>query len=136
MKKLLLVLLFLSILISCENRENELKTKAKSVMQIHDDVMPKMDYIMEHKERLESILADSMHHEHHLEAREIYEKLDEADEHMMQWMRDYEEPEKDVTFEEAITYYQNQEVQISAVRNEMLTAISEAETFINQLENQ
>jgi hypothetical protein len=87
------------------------------VMEIHDEVMPKMEDIM----RLKSKLKDRE------DADEILDALDAADKAMMNWMRNFKAPSKDLTFDQAMEYLEAQRKSIADVRDLMLEAIANAE---------
>jgi hypothetical protein len=87
------------------------------VMEIHDEVMPKMEDIM----KLKSKLKDRE------DADEILDALDAADKAMMNWMHNFKAPSKDLTFDQAMEYLEAQRKSIADVRDLMLEAIANAE---------
>ena len=104
------------------------------VMAVHDEVMPKMQDIMRLKERartmIDSLATDSMTNASQIEELEqLITSLDEADEAMMGWMRNYRR-DFDGSDEEYISYLQDEKAKIDAVKEEMMSAIEEAEVAL------
>jgi bisphosphoglycerate-dependent phosphoglycerate mutase len=122
----IVMLLFLA----CNDDKKLRNEKAKKIMEIHDAVMPKMDDIMQLKEKMQVILADTNLSYLHARAAELIINLEEADESMMYWMREYDEPNPTMKTEEAMAYFEQQEIAITQVSDNMLRAIREAEEFI------
>lgn len=97
------------------------------VMAIHDEVMPKMDQIMRLKtalrEKLELAKQQSAGKEKVDTLEQAILKLEEADEAMMQWMRDFQSQKDAADQQKAVQYYKEQKVAITQVKEKMLTAI-------------
>ena len=133
----IMIALLAGSLWACGNNEaEELKALEENVMAVHDEVMPKMGTISALNDslkqlytahKLDSVAIDSVMLatiDGHIQA------LSQADEAMMQWMRNYEKPGEDMPAEEKRTYLEAEQEKINEVRDEMLTAIAEAEAFL------
>jgi len=134
MKKIVLCACFTLLLWSCESKQQKLY---QEVMHTHDVVMPRMDEIMELKssltKRIVQLQSDSLANPNAIEELEASKaKLNEADEAMMNWMRQFESDYEDMTRKETIRYLEAQKVKIEEVAHLMNNSIEEAKT---QLKN-
>lgn len=95
--KLVYAFLALALITSCKEEvteaQKDLSDKIsqydalkKEAMEVHDDVMPKMGTLMELKGQLKEQAQDSTMNSEYAVAQE---KLQEAHDGMMEWMRDY-----------------------------------------------
>ena len=139
--KSILSLLTLSLFLfsSCnlnqaENNEQEyiLKKLHNDVMQIHDDVMPKMSEIGRLKRQLKDFQKEGKHSEKADSIQLFIYQLQEADESMMNWMGDFKKPDYS-NFENAQTIYAKEKVKITNVKNTMESTIRKAQAFISLL---
>lgn len=98
------------------------------VMEVHDEVMPKMRDIHKAKKALKKLKTDA----NSTAVDQMVKKLDMADEAMMSWMHDFDKPDgKDV---EATMKYLNEEmVKVTNVKDVMLSSISEAQALIDKM---
>jgi hypothetical protein len=124
------LILFAVITLSCESKEKEVEKLKTETIAIHDEVMPKMDDIMKLKKSLKDAMleADSVQKE---EIRNRVGALEEADQAMMNWMRNYDPRMEDMTDAEKIEYLKNQKASISEVSEKMKKSIAEAKTYLN-----
>jgi len=135
--KALVSLFLLAILIlSCKsNASPELQNLMDEVMEIHDEVMPKMS----DTHRLRKALKKEM--KNHIE--EVDEKrgvllehitaLEKADDGMMDWMKDYKKLSKLSEDIVPMDYYQEEKIKIQKVSDDMLSAIANAEEFVKNI---
>lgn len=97
------------------------------VMDIHDEVMPKMEDIYKLKSQLQEKIANSP--ELVKEKKESIERmilqLDSANNAMMIWMRQFNPPDS-VDEEQARAYLEEQMEKVKKVKEDMLTAIDRA----------
>jgi hypothetical protein len=104
----------------------EIAAMHDDVMAIHDDVMPKMDDIYREKTRLTEQLeglTDSAQIET-LQTSILH--LEEADEAMMQWMREFNPRQFESDTTALIQYYNDEKSRIEEVRNLMNTSLEAA----------
>ena len=122
-----LFLFLLSIIIvSCGPPKDPAYEKLyDEVMVIHDEVMPKMTDINRAKKKLRK-LKDGSNEE--LITLQI-EQLDAADEAMMSWMHEFDNPELP-TLEENLNYLNKEKVKIQQVSDQMLQSLQEADLLI------
>lgn len=116
------------VLFSCENQEKqEVQTLFKSVMEVHDGVMPKMDNIHEARKTLKEKLttADS------LEVSALLEKLDSADEAMMVWMEDFNSSFETMPIQEQKKYLELEKEKITKVRDMMMGSLEESQKWMD-----
>ena len=116
------------VLFSCENKEKqEVQTLFKSVMEVHDGVMPKMDNIHEARKTLKEKLttADS------LEVSALLEKLDSADEAMMVWMEDFNSSFETMPIQEQKKYLELEKEKITKVRDLMMGSLEESQKWMD-----
>lgn len=125
-----LAILFASMLMSCSKTEDKQKKMIDDVMAVHDEVMPKMDEIMNLKSSLDSAVRVSPDS---LKARELYVNLDSADVKMMDWMEKYNPDQvKGKSADEVTKYYENEKNKITQVRELTNTSIEQAKIFLKK----
>jgi hypothetical protein len=127
MKKWLYTLLAVALLVSCNsNRDNQ--ALYDEVMNVHDEVMPKMDDIYKLKEQLKQKIADApgMAEEKRKEIESVIARLDSAGDGMMIWMRNFNPLPDSLGEEKAFQYLQNEKQKIVKVKEDMLRAIDKA----------
>ncbi len=122
MKHVLSILtLLLFVLSGCGNKPDQLESIKKEVMDVHDEVMPKMGELRSVRKSLieKSKAADSTA-ANRLDV--LAKNLEVANDQMMSWMNQYE-PQFEGTEEEKIKYYKDQNASIQTVKNSMLNAL-------------
>jgi hypothetical protein len=98
------------------------------VMDVHDEVMPKMDDIYKLKEKLKKQLAEAptMVEEKKKDLEKTILQLDSASEGMMVWMRNFNPIPDSLGEEKARKYLEEQKAKVTKVKEDMLKAIEEA----------
>jgi hypothetical protein len=112
----------------------------KTVMAVHDAVMPKMDAIMSLRMQTQQQLKqlDSLQKtdsktfdpQQRQELSTLLTGLDNADEAMMQWMQQFDGQMKNKTDEQKIVYLKNEKVRIDSVQTLMLGCIAKGEKLL------
>ncbi len=136
-------LLSIIILISCNGnnkekeklKEREIDSLKAEVIGVHDEVMPKMDKIMQLKAQLEQHIeeiTDSTSSDSLVIVRNLLSDLNEADAGMMVWMRNYDPMMDDMSHEEKLLYLEGKNKDIQQVRQQMLSAIAQSEEFLEK----
>ena len=124
MKKLILILTV--IVFSCQSsQESELGTLKDEVMSIHDEVMPKMGELRRVRKSL-LIQADSLVGIDSIASSKLTylrDEIDNANEGMMQWMRNFE-PEFEGTNEEIKAYLEEQKIAVTKVKDDMNASLA------------
>jgi len=114
---------------------SEKKALVKSVMDVHDEAMAWMDEI----HTLKTSIQNRVNNDSTLSTENDVKKqpfinsineLEEANEAMMDWMRNYREPKDTVQFSKAIDYLNNEKEEISLVRVQMKVAIDNAKLLL------
>ena len=113
------------------------------ILEIHDEVMPKLEDINHYSEEIRSKMAqlDSLQQEgvssntvaeQRLKATDLLAKLQEADSLMWAWMRAYEaDSAKALADEDAILqYFENEKQKIINVKEKTENSIREAQSFL------
>jgi Mg2+ and Co2+ transporter CorA len=130
---LLFTLSIVSILACSDTKLAEIAKLKQEVMAIHDEMMPKMDDLMTMKSKLNQVLSqpDSMLSaaDSTMRAQEILEALNalnQADEAMMVWMRNYHA--EDITQLDSLVGYLNNEMKsVKEMKLKMIDGIKKAE---------
>ncbi len=135
-----LILMMSVLTVSCDSKQSQKKKEdnlAKEVIEIHDDVMPKMDDIYKLKKQLKMFLPDSNQVDMKgIEVATIYaqiETLDMAHDAMMIWMREYNGGVDLYTHAERMQYLEKEKIKIIKVRDLMLEAIEESSKLLDFL---
>ncbi|MEQ9402991.1 MAG: hypothetical protein RIM99_05355 [Cyclobacteriaceae bacterium] len=124
MKKLLFIPLLIIACQTSKNEEVDLAALKDEVLEIHDEVMPKMGDLRRARKEL-MLLADSIQTIDSARAAELLiasDSIDMANEGMMNWMRNYE-PTFEGTDEEILEYLTNQKEAIVEVKIKMITSL-------------
>jgi hypothetical protein len=124
MSKIFYTLSIALLLVSCGPDENTILYN--QVMDIHDEVMPKMEDLYNLKKELQGKLKTdsatiSADERAAIEAR--ITKIDAADKQMMDWMHGFAPPEKDADKAQAKAYLEAELVKVKAVRESILDAM-------------
>lgn len=136
MRPFLLLSLSVIIILSCNldqksgEEEYALKKLHTEVMDIHDEVMPKMSSINKLERQLKQKLKDPEVAKKDTIQQLVYQ-LEEADEAMMNWMSDFKKPDY-ADFEAARKLYTSEKEKIIVVRDKMNSTISKAQVFLNR----
>jgi hypothetical protein len=106
------------------------KSLYDEVMAVHDEVMPRMENMMDLKgqltEKVDLMKEESGSSEMIQEIEKSISQLETADDAMMNWMRGFDPNIEDLSHDEIVTYYTNQKSAIDSVKIIMETAISNA----------
>jgi len=109
-------------------QENPNQALYDEVMNVHDEVMPKMDDIYQLKRKLQDSIANST--DLVIEQKQKIEKriaeLDSASDAMMNWMHKFNPLPDSADQEEAREYLESEMEKIKKVRDAMLEAIDRA----------
>jgi len=129
---LLSVFLILTLLPACEKEKDDTQLLKEEVINVHDEVMPKMDNIMKLKAELKAIKQDTANvipSDKLIQLNNLILNLEKADREMMEWMRNYDPLMEGMTEEEQIVYLKAQKISIKRVKQSMLSAILDAELY-------
>jgi len=136
LKTALFLLALLFIISACNSEKKEQQELFDEVMLLHDEVMPKMGSLRGLSAEL-SLKADSLAQDSITnstlkvdEMRRLSKKLKDANEGMMEWMRQFEQVEEGTPHGEVIQYLTAQREQIQKVRDDMLNSKEEAEKYL------
>lgn len=134
MKNIYVVLVLLLAVWACSDKEKEEKDSLmKQVMEAHDEVMPKMGDLrrlgkdLRDKADSLSALNDTSYTEQIQQLRAASEQIEDANESMMEWMRQFEVPDNEAPVKEVLVYLREQKQKIDQVREEMLRSLEEGE---------
>ena len=96
------------------------------VMDIHDEIMPKMQDIFNIKTALEDKISDTEVKNDSLAL--IIDELEQAEAGMMNWMRSFR-PDKTVGHDSLMQYYRAEKEKIEKVKEEMESSIEKAKSM-------
>ena len=99
------------------------------VMDVHDEVMPKMDDLYTARERLQNIIAETptLAEEKRTAIEATIVELDSASEGMMVWMRQFDPLPDSEGEDRAREYLENEMEKIQKVRSRVYEALEHAE---------
>lgn len=139
LRNFLILLTITTISFACNSDKKEQQALFEEVMLVHDEVMPKMGNLRalstELSQKADSLALDSLVDNSAMvsEMRALSNNLKDANEGMMEWMRQFEQVEEGTPHGEVIQYLSEQRKQIQKVRDDMLNSKEEAEKYL--LEN-
>lgn len=114
---------------SCSDSAS-LEKDRKALMDLHDKEMAKMGRIFSLKEQL-IMLGDSISSEEDkLMIIERIDKLQEANESMMEWMRNYQEPAADMPVNDQKAYFASETEKMKQVENLIGQSIDSAQIVL------
>lgn len=122
----------LLVITSCTSAQTPQDQLYKEVMEIHDEVMPEMSTIHRLRKALKSVDTLAVPD---INARTIARhrrQLDNADEAMMSWMAEFQNPTDDTPAEEVIAYLNNEKKEIINVRDSMVNSIKAASDLLER----
>lgn len=139
-----IVLLIALSLVSCNQEADKVKKAEEEVLAIHDEVMPKMEDIINLKKELtdKMIQLDSLQQEgissntlaqQRVRAFELSHQLSKADSLMMEWMYRFRgDSAKVLAPKDALDYFKKEKDKIDRVKEETNKSIQEAIDFLKQ----
>lgn len=126
----------LVVVAACSDEQQKQKDELmKQVMAAHDEVMPKMGDLRKTAKALQaqadslSALTDQDYTPRVVELRQAAQKIEEANEGMMAWMRQFEVPDNEAPIAEVVTYLKDQKAKVDKVRDEMLRSLEEGQAL-------
>lgn len=132
MKYSILIFILFSLSTSCKHNETDIEVKAlyDKVIEIHDEVMPKISDINKLKKKVRKSGDKSE------TAMSLLKELDDADEGMMSWMSDFQKYKtlSDSSSAVKMTYLESEKIKISRVSDQMLSSIENAKKYLGQNE--
>ncbi len=126
-------LLFLGLFISCKsNVSPELQSLMDEVMEIHDEVMPKMSDTHRLRKGLKKELKKEIEEVSEVRGQILdnIKALEVADDGMMDWMKNYKKLRKLEEGVNPMDYYKQEKINIQKVSDDMYSAINNAEKFL------
>ena len=121
------MLLSIILLAGCEKSNQELYDE---VMQVHDEVMPKMEDLYKAKVALKARLLDrpDMPESEKKAINDRIAQLDSAGEGMMVWMRQFNPLPDSLGEDKARQYLQGERQKVQKVKDDILNALREADS--------
>jgi len=134
------ILILTIIITGCGLNQEEKNKKLQQdlydeVMVMHDEVMPKISNILSLEKDLEGGITelDSLDPNYSEQVKILKNqiaRLQQADESMMQWMRNFEVNQEGWPHDSIMSYLSKEKERISEVRDQMLGAIKGAEDLV------
>jgi paraquat-inducible protein B len=141
--QLIIIILVIALSGACqtnqkENGKNQLRNE---VIEIHDEIMPEMQTTYNLRKRLSEKLDSIQHVDSEQEIEPVkneievaIQKLNEANQNMMQWMRNFNPDFQGEQEDEKMAYYQIEKDKIVEVQDQFSKAILQAEETLTKLE--
>ncbi len=129
-----LALSCLLFMFSCgsNNKQKQLDTVDKQIMDTHDEVMPRMGEVLRLRKQIQAKLDSCLSPTCSDTLNQLSYALTKADADMMKWMRAYKKPEAGDT---ALTYLNTQLKEIELVKTQILEGITHAKKYLEINEN-
>jgi len=136
--KTILSTIFLSILLfaACTDKEKSARDQLfKQVMEVHDEIMPKMDDIMDYqkqlKEKMEALSSEAEVDSVAISKIEVaIADLDNSHDAMMGWMRQFNKDYEGMVHEDILKYLSGQKEKIKNVGEVTNAALKQAEELL------
>ena len=129
----LIQIVFMSFLLiglsSCREKSN----LEKEVMEIHDEVMPKIGKLNKQRKQLKKALPSVSDASIKNEIQQVIEALEKADDGMMDWMAAWDVPDDKTAQAEYLTA---EMVKIKKVKEDMLSSMDQAAVLLKKIEQQ
>jgi anaerobic selenocysteine-containing dehydrogenase len=136
MRKLVYFLVLVVVVAACSNEEKEKKEALLAeVMAAHDEVMPKMGELRQVAKALKTkadsleTVADQDFSAQVSSLREAAKKIEDANEGMMEWMRQFQMPDNESPIAEVLVYLQEQKEKVEKVKDDMLKSLEEGKAL-------
>ena len=124
----------LLILSSCSDSAS-LEKDRKALMDLHDKEMAKMGQIFNLKEQLNALSDSVSSEEDKILFKERIDRLQEANESMMEWMRNYQEPATDMPADEQKAYFASEADKMKQVENLIGQSIDSAQIVLKNYQS-
>ncbi len=121
------LIVLVSSLIGCDKPVKQEKPLYDQVMDIHDEVMPKMNDLYKLRKQLQDSIANTadIPEEEKMEMEQTILQLDSASNSMMVWMREFNPP--DQKDKDAFQKYMESElVKVKKMREDVMWALDKA----------
>ena len=137
MKYIFILLSALILMSGCEQKRSWTNL-SKEVMVIHDEVMPKMDEIVDLQQRLKGFLMTTRMDSTNVIRQQVEDGLTDlvrADEAMWEWMHAFKLPtQEDERSDEEITkYLESEKIRIQEVADKMNSSIENGNNLLNEI---
>ncbi len=131
--RLLIICIAAFAMFSCnpQAEKSDLKTLRSEVMDVHDEVMPKMGELRKTEKALRQMASETQDSVQTDELLSAADGIKSANENMMQWMRNYD-PSFSGTEEEILAYLKDQKEKIEVVRSDMLTSLEAGQKLLEE----
>lgn len=132
MKKIVLGLITMSVFACCNpvvEDKIDIKVLEKEVMEIHDEVMPRMSEVVFLTDAIDSVMKQEKDTIKLHELGLIRESLVKSDKDMMHWMRNYESPAQPYD-SASLTYINKEKEKVIKLRALILKSIADANTAL------
>ncbi|MGB0525921.1 MAG: hypothetical protein ACPGJS_23275 [Flammeovirgaceae bacterium] len=116
---------------ACEQQPSKEELK-KEVMDIHDYAMAKMGTLHDLEMKINAAVDSTNEKQMKLAASAI-NALVKADEDMMDWMRQYKEPDDVMKYEEMVKYFAVQKEMIQKVKEDTDKSIADANKLLESM---
>jgi outer membrane murein-binding lipoprotein Lpp len=121
--RILVAIVSLTLLTGCmDHKKKEIDQLGEEVIKLHDEVMPLMDGLYQTRMKLQKQLASQTTSEDSLTIVTTLSTIKAAEDHMMNWMRNFNPTYEGANPDETIQYLLDQKNSIKAVSKQMKNA--------------
>jgi len=132
--KIAISCLFILVLVSCSQDKKQEELLYKVVLDKHDEVMPEMGNLVRLTRQIDAILSSDTLNTDSISNKNgtllvLKKDLEDANESMMAWMRQFEPVEEGTPHEQVMEYLKNQKIGIELVQQQVENAKQNAEKY-------
>jgi hypothetical protein len=123
--KAVYIVVFAIAIVSCGDDTN--KKLYNNVMDIHDEVMPKMENLYNMKKELQAKLKDStaLSVDDRMKMQSRISEIDSVSKMMMDWMHEFTPPEEDADKDQSKAYLESELEKVTKVKEAILATLAQ-----------
>ncbi|MDN3588260.1 hypothetical protein QWY86_16375 [Pedobacter aquatilis] len=131
-EKLIMIFSVIILLFGACKTEPDSEAIKKEVLNIHDKLMIDGEKVIRNRMKLDTILIAERQKlsPDTIKIKALVDKLNKADENMMDWMHSFNDEFKGKNEQEDIAYYKSQMISIRAVEDSFIKATKESDSVL------
>lgn len=127
--------LIICMLGACNQEKDKEEAIYNEVIALHDEVMTEMNTTARLKNELKEQLDNPSAGISTEEINSLMKALAEANENMMQWMRNFNQDLEGKSHQEKMDFYRQEKAKMQEIKKQFENAIEEAEELLNEGNN-